>query len=62
MAASRPNRPKEAIRAIGTDNYITDRTTHRSARSIRRLPRYRTGCEGRITHLKRAYGAGRPQL
>ena len=28
----------------------------------RRLRRYRVGCEGRIVHLKRGYGAGRSRL
>jgi IS5 family transposase len=33
-----------------------------SRRTRRRLARYRVGCEGRISHMKREYGAGRPRL
>ena len=33
-----------------------------SKRTRRRLARYRVGAEGRISHLKREYGAGRPRL
>jgi len=33
-----------------------------SQRTKRRLGRYRVGCEGRIAHLKRGYGAGRSKL
>lgn len=33
-----------------------------SRRTRRRLARYRVGAEGRISHLKRGYGAGRPRL
>jgi transposase, IS5 family len=33
-----------------------------SRRTRRRLARYRVGCEGRISHVKRAYGAGRARL
>jgi len=31
-------------------------------RTRRRLARYRTGCEGRISHLKRGYGLRRNRL
>jgi transposase, IS5 family len=33
-----------------------------SRRTRRRLANYRVGAEGRISHLKRGYGAGRPRL
>jgi IS5 family transposase len=33
-----------------------------SVHTRRRLARYRVGCEGRISHLKREYSAGRPRL
>ncbi|HZD01199.1 MAG TPA: hypothetical protein VFA46_13735 [Actinomycetes bacterium] len=33
-----------------------------SRRTRRRLVRFRVGCEGRISHLKRDYGAGRSRL
>jgi IS5 family transposase len=33
-----------------------------SPRTRRRRARFRVGCEGRISHLKRDYGAGRPRL
>jgi IS5 family transposase len=33
-----------------------------SRRTRRRRARYRVGCEGRIAHLKRRYGAGRARL
>jgi IS5 family transposase len=33
-----------------------------SRRTRRRLARYRVGAEGRISHMKREYGAGRPRL
>jgi len=33
-----------------------------SRRTLRRRARYRVGCEGRIAHLKREYGAGRSRL
>jgi IS5 family transposase len=40
---------------VGTDNAGSRRTR-------RRLTRYRVGAEGRISHLKREYGAGRSRL
>lgn len=33
-----------------------------SRRTRRRLARYRVGAEGRISHIKRSYGVGRPRL
>lgn len=52
----------EAMTTVGSQIFITGRTTHRSRRSAKRMRRYRIGCEGRISHLKRSYGAGRSRL
>jgi len=37
-------------------------TNEGSARTRRRLARFRVGCEGRISHMKRGYHAGRCRL
>ena len=42
--------------------FISGRQQPGSRRTQRRLQRYRTGCEGRISHLKRRYGLGRSRL
>ncbi|MDP9255631.1 MAG: transposase, partial [Actinomycetota bacterium] len=42
--------------------FITGRKTPASRSTRRRLGRFRTGCEGRISHLKRAYRLGRSRL
>ena len=42
--------------------YITGRPSPGSKRTRRRLGRYRTGCEGRVSHLKRRYGLRRSRL
>jgi IS5 family transposase len=42
--------------------FIAGRTEPDSRRTRRRLARYRTGCEGRISHLKRGYGLRRSRL
>jgi transposase, IS5 family len=42
--------------------YIAGRAEPGSRRTRRRLARYRTGCEGRISHLKRGYGLRRSRL
>lgn len=42
--------------------FISGRQEHGSRRTNRRLQRYRTGAEGRISHLKRGYGMGRSRL
>jgi IS5 family transposase len=39
-----------------TRTFIAGRAEPGSRRTRRRLARYRTGCEGRISHLKRGYG------
>ena len=42
--------------------FISGRQQPGSRRTHRRLQRYRTGAEGRISHLKRRYGLGRSRL
>src|SRR4051812_23818443 len=42
--------------------FIAGRRSTGSRRSDRRLARYRVGCEGRISHLKRRYGLGRSRM
>jgi transposase, IS5 family len=46
----------------GTDVFIAGRQHPASRRSKKRLARYRAGCEGRISHLKRGYGLRRSRL
>jgi transposase, IS5 family len=45
-----------------TNVFIAGRQEPASKRSQRRLRRYRTGAEGRISHLKRRYGLDRSRL
>ena len=42
--------------------FISCRQQPGSRRTQRRLQRYRTGAEGRISHLKRRYGLNRSRL
>jgi IS5 family transposase len=42
--------------------FISGRQQPGSKRTQRRMQRYRTGAEGRISHLKRRYGMGRSRL
>ena len=42
--------------------FIAGRQEPASKRTHRRLRRYRTGAEGRISHLKRRYGLDRSRL
>jgi transposase, IS5 family len=42
--------------------FIAGRTSAGSRRTQRRLARYRVGCEGRISHLKRRHGLRRSRL
>lgn len=42
--------------------FVSGRQESGSAKTKRRLRRYRTGCEGRISHLKRGYGLRRSRL
>jgi IS5 family transposase len=45
-----------------TRTFISGRAEQGSRRTRRRLARYRTGCEGRISHLKRGDGLRRSRL
>jgi IS5 family transposase len=45
-----------------TRTFIAGRAMPGSRRTRKRLARYRTGCEGRISHLKRGYGLRRSRL
>jgi transposase, IS5 family len=45
-----------------TRTFISGRAEPGSRRTRRRLARYRTGCEGRISHLKRSYHLRRSRL
>jgi transposase, IS5 family len=49
-------------RLAPTRTFIAGRAEPGSRRTHRRLARYRTGCEGRISHLKRSYGLRRSRL
>ena len=42
--------------------FIAGRQSTGSRHSDRRLAKYRVGCKGRISHLKRRYGARRSRL
>ncbi|MCA1698552.1 MAG: transposase [Actinobacteria bacterium] len=46
----------------GISVFIAGRQQPKSRRTKRRLARYRVGCEGRISHLKRGYGLRRTRL
>ena len=46
----------------GTRVFLSGRHEPGSRRTRKRQARYRTGCEGRISHLKRRYGLGRSRL
>jgi IS5 family transposase len=53
----------EALEQLGPDRvFIAGRQQPGSRRTQRRLARYRTGAEGRISHLKRGYGLRRSRL
>jgi transposase, IS5 family len=53
----------EALSALSPERvFISGRQQPGSRRTQRRLGRYRTGCEGRISHLKRRYGLDRSRL
>lgn len=53
----------EALDELGPDRvFIAGRQEPGSKRTGRRLRRYRTGVEGRISHLKRRYGIDRSRL
>jgi IS5 family transposase len=53
----------EALAPLAPERvYIAGRSQPGSKRTQRRLARYRTGAEGRISHLKRNYGVRRSRL
>lgn len=56
--------PREASNHALLDSkvFIAGRQQPAARRSRRRLARYRVGCEGRISHLKRSYGLRRSRL
>jgi transposase, IS5 family len=51
-----------ALEDLADTVHITGRQEHGSRRTRRRRLRYRTGAEGRISHLKRGYGMRRSRL
>jgi len=56
-------RSAEQLAAIGpTRIYVSGRREPGSRRTRKRMARYRTGAEGRISHLKRRYGLARSRL
>jgi transposase, IS5 family len=59
----RPGPTNGALEALAPDRvFISGRQEPGSRRTNRRLQRYRTGEEGRISHLKRRYGLNRSRL
>ncbi len=58
-----PGPTKAALEELSPERvFISGRQEHGSRRTNRRLQRYRTGKEGRISHLKRRYGMSRSRL
>jgi IS5 family transposase len=58
-----PGPTQQALAALApARTFIAGRAEPGSRRTRRRLARYRTGCEGRISHLKRGYGLRRRRL
>ena len=58
-----PGPTEQALAALApARTFISGRAEPGSRRTRRRLARYRTGCEGRISHLKRGYGLRRSRL
>ncbi len=51
-----------ALEGLAAEIYIAGRQEAGSKRTRRRRRRYRTGAEGRISHLKRGYGLNRSRL
>ena len=51
-----------ALEGLADDVHITGRQEPGSRRTRRRRQRYRTGAEGRVSHLKRGYGLRRSRL
>ena len=53
----------QAVEDLAPDRvFISGRQQPGSRRTQRRMQRYRTGAEGRISHLKRSYGMDRSRL
>ena len=58
-----PGPTQQTLGALApTRTFISGRAEPGSRRTRRRLARYRTGAEGRISHLKRGYGLRRSRL
>jgi Transposase DDE domain len=58
-----PGPTQQTLTALApTRTSISGRAEPGSPRTRKRLARYRTGCEGRISHLKRGSGLGRSRL
>lgn len=58
-----PGPTNDALKDLTPERvFISGRQEPGSRRTNRRLQRYRTGKEGRISHLKRRYGMGRTRL
>jgi IS5 family transposase len=58
-----PGPTNEALGELRPERvFISGRQEPGSKRTNRRMRRYRTGAEGRISHLKRRYGLGRSRL
>ena len=57
-----PTPTTTALEDLADEVHITGRREHGSRRTRRRRQRYRTGAEGRISHLKRGYGLRRSRL
>lgn len=58
-----PGPTNDALKDLTPERvFISGRQERGSRRTNRRLQRYRTGEEGRISHLKRRYGMGRSRL
>ena len=51
-----------ALKGLADEVHITGRQERGSRRTRRRRQRYRTGAEGRVSHLKRGYGLRRSRL
>ena len=51
-----------ALEGLADTVHITGRQESGSRRTRRRRQRYRTGAEGRVSHLKRGYGLRRSRL
>lgn len=57
-----PSQTNTALEGLADEVHITGRQEPGSKRTRRRRQRYRTGIEGRVSHLKRGYGLRRSRL